>query len=273
MLEQATDFDDESAALARLITPLTDAVLTQPTLFKQWTIEHIIGHLHFWNLAVDYALTDPPRFDALAHERLAARDSPLREFEARWLAQQQLSGRALVRAWQAQIAAMLPRFAAADPKARVKWVGPDMSVRSAMTARLMETWAHGQAIYDRLGVERIDTDRIRNIVVLGINTFGWAYKIRGLPVPDRMPGLRLRAPSGEIWQYNDPNDGQLIDGSATEFCQVVTQTRNIADTQLRVTGDIAHQWMSIAQAFAGGAHAPPAPGARYRQSAPKVAAP
>ena len=38
-----------------------------------------------------------------------------------------------------------------------------MSARSSISARLMETWAHGQAVYDRLGVVRVDTDRIRNI--------------------------------------------------------------------------------------------------------------
>jgi uncharacterized protein (TIGR03084 family) len=66
---------------------------------------------------------------------------------------------------------MAARFAAADPFARVPWVGPDMSVRSAITARLMETWAHGQAAYDLLGVVRRNTDRIRNIAVLGVNTY------------------------------------------------------------------------------------------------------
>ena len=35
---------------------------------------------------------------------------------------------------------MTDRFAAADPKQRVQWFGPDMSVRSSITARLMETW-------------------------------------------------------------------------------------------------------------------------------------
>jgi len=44
----------------------------------------------------------------------------------------------------------------------------------------------------------------------------------------------------------------------------VTQVRNIADTKLRVVGEVAKRWMSIAQCFAGGAETPPAPGTRYR---------
>ena len=56
-----------------------------------------------------------------------------------------------------------------------------MSVRSSITARHMETWAHGQEIFDQLGFERIDTDRIKNIVVIGVN-IGWTYINRNLSI-------------------------------------------------------------------------------------------
>lgn len=48
-----------------------------------------------------------------------------------------------------------------------------------------------------------------------------------------------------------------------EFCQVVTQVRNIADTRLSVTGDIAQRWMAIAQCFAGPPENPPEAGTRH----------
>jgi uncharacterized protein (TIGR03084 family) len=126
----------------------------------------------------------------------------------------------------------------------------------------METWAHGQEVYDVLGVIRRNADRIRNIVVLGNNTYGWTFKVRGEEPPSPRPHLRLTAPSGEIWTYNDPSPVELIEGLAEEFCQVVTQTRNIADTGLKVVGPNAVSWMSKAQCFAGGAETPPPPGAR-----------
>jgi uncharacterized protein (TIGR03084 family) len=126
---------------------------------------------------------------------------------------------------------------------------------------LMETWAHAQAVYDLLGVERIDSDRIGNIVRLGVNTYGWTFKNRKEEPPGPMPRLRLTAPSGAIWEYGEGDD--LITGSASEFCQVVTQCRNIADTALHVKGPIAARWMSIAQCFAGPSNDPPPPGARY----------
>ncbi|MEO0974316.1 MAG: hypothetical protein AAFX85_14590, partial [Pseudomonadota bacterium] len=47
-----------------------------------------------------------------------------------------------------------------------------------------------------LGVERENTDRIQNIVVLGVNTYGWTYKTRRETPPGPMPYLVLTAPSG-----------------------------------------------------------------------------
>ena len=126
----------------------------------------------------------------------------------------------------------------------------------------METWAHGQAIADELGIERSEDDRIRNIVVLGVNTFGWSFKVRGMEVPDEQPALRLTSPSGERWEYGNLDSEQVISGLAHEFAQVVTQTRNIADTRLECDGEVAQFWMRNAQCFAGAPAEPPAPGVR-----------
>jgi hypothetical protein len=52
-----------------------------------------------------------------------------------------------------------------------------------------------------------------------------------------------------------------VRGSAVEFCLVVTQRRNVADTDLVVDGSDAKEWMSLAQAFAG----PPGPGRPARR--------
>jgi uncharacterized protein (TIGR03084 family) len=138
-----------------------------------------------------------------------------------------------------------------------------MSVRSSITARLMETWAHGQEVYDVLGVVRVNKDRIKNVAVLGMNTFGWTFANRGLEVPADAPYVKLTAPSGEVWEWNSPSTTNFVEGSAAEFCQVVTQTRNIADTRLRVVGETAERWMSIAQCFAGPPEEPPGQGSRY----------
>jgi uncharacterized protein (TIGR03084 family) len=266
-MQQAQDFLDESEALAAVLGGLSEAQWAEPTQFKRWTSNDVIVHLHFWNRAADLSLVDPDAFSRLLADVFASlRRASLREFENAYIAER---GSALLAAWSAQFRDMATRWAGADPKARVKWAGPDMSARSSITARQMETWAHGQAVFDRLGIERRDSDRLRNIVMLGVNTFGWSHRTQGLDVPAQMPRLSLTAPSGEVWQFeeNAADAAGSISGRAVEFAQVVTQTRNIADTALVVVGDVAQRWMQTAQCFAGAKETPPAPGTRFVQRA------
>jgi uncharacterized protein (TIGR03084 family) len=75
--------------------------------------------------------------------------------------------------------------------------------------------------------------------------------------------VRLSAPSGGVWEWNDPAPDNKVEGSALEFCQVVTQTRNAADTALIAMGAPAKEWMRLAQCFAGPPEDPPAPGLRH----------
>ena len=74
--------------------------------------------------------------------------------------------------------------------------------------------------------------------------------------------MRLAAPSGAIWEWNEPSETSRVSGSAVDFCRTVTQVRNVADTSLEVVGEVAQRWMAIAQCFAGGATDPPKPGER-----------
>ena len=97
--------------------------------------------------------------------------------------------------------------------------------------------------------------------MLGVNAFGWSHVVHGLEVPGSMPKLSLVAPSGDSWEFGEGPGS--ISGSAVEFCQVVTQTRNIADTSLQVEGEIAETWMANAQCFAGPPETPPPPGSRF----------
>ena len=175
-----------------------------------------------------------------------------------------LKGRELLDTGKSYYEKRTERFASADPKKRVKWMGPDMSARSSISARHMETWAHAQELYDTLGVDRINEDRIKNIVIIGNNTFKYCFTINKKELPEETPRLELTAPSGEVWEFNNPTNENKITGKAEEFCQVVTQVRNIEDVNLNVSGDIANDWMSIAQCFAGGAETPPQPGTRKK---------
>jgi uncharacterized protein (TIGR03084 family) len=264
MLDQALDFRDESDALFGLLETLSDADWARATQFKQWTPNDIVAHLHMGNYAADLSLQGGEAFTAFSRAMAEAGRKGGRRLDAthEWLGG--IKNRELLMRWRDYSREMADRFAVADPKRRVKWFGPDMSVLSSISARLMETWAHGQAVYDFCGETRIDNDRIKNIAIIGINTFGWTFANRGVEPPGVRPSVRLLAPSGSSWDWPQQTSDDLIEGAATEFCQVVAQTRNIADTTLKVAGPTATAWMAIAQCFAGPPENPPPPGTRFR---------
>jgi len=262
MLQQAVDLQTECDALYELLSSLSDEDFERKTLFKDWTVNTVLQHLHFFNRAAHISLNDKDGIVAiLAGLRASAeKGEDMVAHTDRKL--DGIGGRALLKLWHDYYTAMIPDYEDVDPKMRVPWAGPDMSVRSSVTARLMETWSHAQALYDLLGVVRQDGDHIKNVVVIGNNTFGWTFINRGEEVPEDKPFLKLTAPSGEVWEFNEPSDSNYIEGAATEFSQVVTQCRNIGDTQLKVVGETATKWMAVAQCFAGVPKEPPAPGER-----------
>ncbi|MEM8800340.1 MAG: TIGR03084 family metal-binding protein [Pseudomonadota bacterium] len=259
----ASGLADEAQKLNALLSDLREADFARVTKFKAWTANDILAHLYTWDKAALMTLNDPPLFRQFMGDVMQAMQQPngWRRFEHETAAVQ---GHDLRLRWLEQSQMVDDRYGKADPKARVEWAGPSMSVRSSVTARLMELWSHAQALYDLFGITRQDGDALKNIAQLGINTFGWTFKNRGLPVPEIRPYVLLVSPSGAEWSWptESPSSQDMIKGSATEFCQVVTQTRNIADTSLVVDGDVAETWMAIAQCFAGPPHDPPAPGSR-----------
>jgi len=263
MLMEAHDFRDECDALYKLVKPIKQEEFERITLFRDWTINDVLQHLHFFNYVADLTLVDEDRFLRTYAELNAEREKSGSVTVATNEMLKGLRGPALLAAWHDFYQEMAERFYQADPKQRLKWVGPSMSARSSISARLMETWAHAQEIYDLLGVKRHNQDRIKSIAVMGMNTFGWTFKNRDEPIPATAPHVRLTAPSGAVWEWNAENGSDKIEGEAAEFCQVVTQTRNIADTALDVRGDIAGRWMEVAQCFAGPPRTPPAPGTRH----------
>ena len=258
-MQQAEDFRQESAVLHGLLVRIPADRWDEPTLFKGWTADDILQHLHFWNGMAGLQVTDPDRLIGLIDQALTD-PRGMHAFEIAHL--DGLSGTVLLDAWIEGANSLADQFGELDPKARLKWAGPDMSARSSITARLMETWAHGQALFDLHKASRPAADRLKNIAVLGVNTYGWSFANRGAPVPAPMPYIRLTAPSGDIWDFGEESDAERIEGPAEAFCQVVTQTRNVADTDLTVTGPNALAWMARAQCFAGPPHDPPAPGVR-----------
>ncbi|MGB7904627.1 MAG: TIGR03084 family metal-binding protein [Steroidobacteraceae bacterium] len=265
-LAQALDFRDECDALYSALGNAPAEAWAEPTQFKGWTFDDVLGHLYFFDHAAEIAARSRDEVQALFRDmsRAGASGVPLVEYSRRWL--DGCAGSDLLERWRGQYQRLAAIYAAFEPGRRLAWAGPDMSARSFMSARQMETWAHGQAIFDALGSDRVEHDRLRNIAVMGVNTFGWTFKVNRLEAPAVQPYVRLISPSGALWEWNEPSTAECVAGSAVEFCRVVTQTRNLGDTNLAVTGAVARQWLERAQCFAGPPEQPPAPGTRFKQS-------
>lgn len=264
MLEQADIFAQESERLFALIENWDEHQLAISSGFKGWSANDVLQHLHIWNEAAALSLVDDEAFKSFLKKLFSGPGlENLRQFEDQYL--EGLTGTKLRETWRAGYKNMAVQFAKIDPKKRLPWVGPSMSARSSVTARLMETWSHAQALYDMAAVDRImDEEAIRNITILGVNTYGWTFAVREREAPQPMPYLELTAPSGELWKFGEASENEKISGPAAFFCQVVTQCRNIDDVGLEVVGKNAQDWMKNAQCFAGGAHQPPAPGVRRK---------
>jgi uncharacterized protein (TIGR03084 family) len=264
-LDQALDFRDECDALYSALENAPAEAWAEPTQFKGWTFDDVLGHLCFFDHAAEIAARSRDEVQALFRDIFQASTTgvSLIDYSRRWL--DGCAGSALLERWRGQYQRLAEIYATFEPGHRLAWAGPDMSARSFMSARQMETWAHGQAIFDALGIDRVEHDRLRNIAVMGVNTFGWTFKVNRREVPAVQPYLRLTSPSGALWEWNDPATAERVAGSAVEFCRVVAQTRNLLDTNLAVTGDIARQWLESAQCFAGPPEKPPAPGTRFKQ--------
>lgn len=268
MLPQATDFRTEADALHAQLVTLAESDWDRATQFKQWTINDIVQHLHDGDLMAAASVAGPEAFARFRAERQALLDRGRSRIESARDRLGDLTGSGLRERWYARAVALCDELSALPMDTRLKWVGPDMGLRMFTTARQMETWAHGQAIYDLFGKTRVATDRLRNVAEIGVRTYGWTFANRGQAVPGPAPHVQLTAPSGALWEWNEPTPDNAVAGDALAFCQVVTQTRNIADTDLRVTGEPARLWMSLAQCFAGPPNDPPAPGTRFITPAP-----
>ena len=267
-MQQAHDYVAEASELANILANQPESIFAQTTLFKSWTINDVIGHLYMFDVAALKTLQSADEFDVFYTQISERLDQGMSLLESQHSYLQDLSGKRLFSKWQKNSQKLGEAYAKSDPKKRLKWVGPDMSAMSSITARQMETWAHGQEVFDALGIPRPTHDRIKNICHLGVVTFGWSFQNRQIAVPQPEPYVSLKAPSGKIWEWNNPASPYSVKGDALDFATVVTQVRNIKDTNLKIEGQVAKQWMEIAQCFAGKPENPPLQGTRFTKQKP-----
>jgi uncharacterized protein (TIGR03084 family) len=251
------DLMAETEDLVALVTSLSPAQWETPTPAPGWSIRDQVGHLAYFDEQVTLAATDPEVFAQRRREAVADVDGFV---EAATQAARQRPVADLV-PWLSEARHTMIEATGAGAPERIPWFGPDMSIASALTARIMETWAHGQDIADGLGRTRVPSPRLRHVCFLGYRALPNSYRARGLEVPEAPVRLVLEGTDGVPWTFGPPDAANHVRGSALDFCLVVTQRRHRDDTDLVCEGAVSTQWLDIAQAFAG----PPGPGRRPGQ--------
>lgn len=239
------DLELEHADLDAVVAPLDEAQWSMATPAAGWAVRDQVSHLWFFDVRALMALTDPEAFERDKQALLAGGGTDASVEPGR-----QMAGRQLLQQWRADRARLVEVARGVDPSARVPWYGPSMGARSFITARLMETWAHGQDVVDAFAAARPATARLRHVAHIGVRARPFSYAVNGLTMPEGDVRVRLESPDGTHWEWGESST-DVVTGTALDFCLVVTQRRHVADTSLVVQGPAATEWISIAQAFAG----------------------
>ena len=234
--------------LRSILTGIPEEDWERPTPAAGWTVRDQLSHLAFFDSAARLSMVDPDAFRAARAEAVA----DIEKFVAATLSYGEgIPGSELLDRFTDERRSLVEAARAVPEGVRIPWYGPDMSVASSITARIMETWAHGQDVADALGVTRPLTDRLRHVCDIGIRARPFSYRSRGLDPPDTPLRVELVAPDGTTWEWGPPGAADRVTGPALDFALVVTQRRLLADTPLEVEGDDARSWIAFAQAFAG----------------------
>lgn len=243
------DLAAEHAVLDDVVAPLAPEAWSTPTPAPGWSVAHVVSHLTYFDAQAVLAAVDPPAFEAGRDALLA--DPGDFDMAGPWAGEAPAD---LLARWREGRRGLVEGFTGRSARDRLPWYGPPMSARSFITARLMETWAHGVDITDALGLGPMSSARLRHVAHLGVVTRGFSYAVRGQEAPDAAVAVVLDAPGGDRWTWGDP-DGtgvERVEGPALDFCLAVTQRRPLDGLSLTTTGPAAAGWLDVAQAFAGG---------------------
>jgi uncharacterized protein (TIGR03084 family) len=225
-------FDDlaaEDERLDRILAALDDDAWRSPSGAPGWSIADVVLHLAQTDEAVTASAgaptadggwpADASGVDAAAERMVREQRAEPAEVFARWRAAQQASVSAL---------------RGADPGTRLQWVAGSLKPATLATTRLAEHWAHGLDITAPLGIDFLDTGRLRHIAWLGHSTLPYAFSLEGEePHPVY---CRLTGPDGETWTFGPEDAESSIVGLAGSFCRVGAHRLAPEDAALIASG-------------------------------------
>jgi uncharacterized protein (TIGR03084 family) len=243
----AADLRATQARLRALLEGLAPADWGRPTPAAGWNVRHQVRHLAHGEELGRVAATDPAGFGA----ELARLGADHAAVAAATTADDGEADADLLARWWAGAEGLRAAVLAGPADERIGWVTGPMSRASFLTARVMETFAHGHDVAAAVGAEVTWDEALPHVAHLGVATRDFAYGNRGRPVPDGPVRVELTGPAGEAWAWGPEAAADVVRGPALDWCLLVTQRVHRDDTQLVATGDAATGWLAIAQCFAG----------------------
>lgn len=244
------DLTAEQQDLDDVVDSLAPSEWSRSTPAVGWDVRDSVSHVCWVDEAATTAITDPDAFEQL---RLRRRQELAAGYAGDIELGRELGDpRALLDRWRASRVALHDAATRADPKARVPWFGPPMGVASIVTARIMETWAHGVDVRDALRIPLAPSTRLRHVCHIGFGARAYAFSVHDVDDPGDPVRLVVHVPDGAgEWAWGPDDAADRIEGSALGVALVFTQRRHPSRTDVVATGPVATQWLSIAQAFAG----------------------
>lgn len=245
MKEAVAGLAAEQAELEQLLRRQDDAAWLIPTPAVGWDVRDQVSHLaDTEEIAFDTATGGPRQLNTEA----LSFPSPEAFTESGCEKGRKMEPAAVLEWWVAGAAKTRSALEAKDPKERVPW-GLGMAARSFVSARLMETWAHGLDVRAALGDPPNLTPRLRDIAWLIFRAFpyGFSHAKREMPAG----ALRMELDfDGERWAFGPDDADNVISGDAGEFCRVGVQRMKLADaTTLKADGRLAEAALQVARAF------------------------
>jgi uncharacterized protein (TIGR03084 family) len=239
------DLEAEQRELRDVVAALTPDEWLTPTPAWGWDVRDTIAHLADTDeLAIGTATGGDYALNGEAARAASGEDVTYHGV----LRGRRRSGAEVGEWWGRTSAAVRATLGALPADARIPW-GIGMRTPSLITARMMETWAHGLDVRAALGVDVPDSDRLAHVAWLATRALPYAFSVAGREVPAAAIRVELRLPSGASWTYGPEDAVDRIAGPVGDYCRVFVQRRSRADTSLEIEGDAAEAAISVARAY------------------------
>ena len=195
----------------------------QPTPARLWDVRDTISHLaDVDEMAIDTIADGPHALNAIA-ARAASDDDVTYQGVMRG---RRLAGADVLAWWERTSAARAGRARRSWIRTRGSAGASGCAPATLVTARMMETWAHGLDVYAARHTEPVDTDRLAHVAWLSTRALPYAYTVARREPPPEPLRVELTLPSGAPWTFGPEDAPARITGPAS---RVLPGVRAAAD--------------------------------------------